>query len=148
VRRWTAIKTLALVNGDLWVTQGGYKLITGVDRIRQDLMLALLEEYGSDRFHPRWGSIVKRYIGNVITPQLEALVRAEVNRIVQNYILIQQAEVIRDTQIDEKGRFTTSDVVRSLLNLSTSVGMGSVNVSLALETLARSTVTIKRQVVV
>lgn len=142
------MKTMQLVNGDLWVTQGGYALITGPDRIRQDLTLALLEEYGSDRFHPRWGSVIKRYIGNVITPQLEALVRAEVNRIVQNYILIQQAEVLRDTQVDEKGRFTTSDVVRSLLGLSTSVSMNSINVKLALETLARATVTLKRQVTV
>lgn len=141
------MQTLALVNGDLMPAQGGYLLVTGVDRIRQDLTLALLEEYGSDRFHPKWGSVITRYIGNVITPQLETLVRAEVNRTVQNYIIIQQAEVLRDSQVDVKGRFKTSDVVRSLLSLSTTVHTDRIDVQLALETLARTTVNIRKQMV-
>jgi phage baseplate assembly protein W len=140
------IKTLALVNGDLMLAQGGYLLYTGVQRIRQDLSLALLEEYGFDRFHPRWGSVIMRYIGNVITPELEMMVRAEVNRVVQNYMVIQQAEVLRDTQLDVKGRFTTSDVVRSLLSLSTAANTDRIDVHLALETLSRQVVTIKKQV--
>jgi phage baseplate assembly protein W len=141
------VQTLALVNGDLMPAQGGYLLYSGVDRIRQDLTLALLEDYGYDRFHPRWGSVIKQYIGNVITPQLQSLVRAEVNRIVQNYIAIQQAEVLRDSQVDVVGRFSTSDVVRSLLSIKTTIEMDRIDVQLALETLARTSVTIKRQVV-
>lgn len=143
----SGIKTLALHNGDLMPAQGGYLLYTGVDRIRQDLTLALLEDYGTDRFHPRWGSVIKQYIGNVITPQLEALVRAEINRIVQNYIAIQQAEVLRDSQVDIKGRFTTSDVVRSLLAINASIYLDRINIALALETMSRASVTIKRQVI-
>jgi phage baseplate assembly protein W len=141
------MKTLALFNGDLMPAQGGYFLFTGVDRIRQDLTLSLMEEYGTDRFHPRWGSVIRQYIGNVITPQLEQLVKAEVNRVVQNYIMIQQAEVLRDSQVDVKGRFTTADVVRSLLGIKTTVNTDRIDVQLALETLARTTVTVKRQVV-
>lgn len=141
------MKTLALVNGDLMLAQGGYLLYSGSDRIKQDLTLALLEEFGSDRFHPRWGSVIMRYIGNPITPQLEALVRAEVTRVVQNYIAIQQAEVLRDSVVDVKGRFTTSDVVRNIAAIRTSVQMDRVNVLLALETLARQTITIKKAMV-
>jgi phage baseplate assembly protein W len=141
------VKTLALMNGDLMPAQGGYLLFTGVDRIRQDLTLALTEEYGTDRFHPRWGSVVRQFIGNVITPQLEMLVRAEVNRIVQNYIVIQQAEVLRDSQVDVKGRFSTSDVVRSLLGIQARAYMDRIDIQLALETMSRTSVTIKRQVV-
>lgn len=141
------MKTLALMNGDLMPAQGGYLLFTGVDRIRQDLTLALMEEYGTDRFHPKWGSVIRQYIGNVISPQLQQLVRAEVNRIVQNYILIQQAEVLRDSQVDIKGRFSTSDVVRSVVGIKTSTYVDRIDVQLALETLARTTVTIKKQMV-
>lgn len=140
------IRTLALFSGDLMPAQGGYFMFSGVDRIRQDLTLALLEEYGTDRFHPRWGSVIRQYIGNVITPQLTAMVRAEVNRIVQNYILIQQAEVLRDTQVDIRGRFTTSDVVRSVLSLSATPHMDRIDIQLALETLSRTSVTIRKQV--
>lgn len=141
------MKTLALKNGDLTLAQGGYQLFTGVDRIRQDLTLALLEEYGTDRFHPKWGSIIMRYIGNVISPELQLLVRAEVNRVVQNYIAIGQAEIIRDSAVDVKNRFTTSDVVRRLVDIKTSTYQDRIDVLLALETLARETVSIKKQVV-
>lgn len=140
------MQTLQLKNGDLVLAQGGYALITGQDRIRQDLSLALRDEYGTDRFHPGWGSVIMRYIGNPITPQLEMLVRGEVNRVVQNYILIQKSEVLRDSQVDVKGRFTTSDVVRALRSITVSIKQDTINIVLVLETLARETVTIKRQV--
>lgn len=141
------MKTLALFNGDLMLAQGGYFMFTGADRIRQDLALALLEEYGTDRFHPRWGSIIMRYIGNVITPQLDALVKAEVNRVVQNYIAVQQAEVLRDSVVDVKGRFSTRDVVRNLTKITTRAHMDRIDVLLSLQTLARETITIKKQMV-
>lgn len=141
------MKTLALQNGDLSLAQGGYRLISGTDRIRQDLTLALLEEYGTDRFHPLWGSIIMRYIGNVVTPELEVLVAAEVNRVVQNYIAVQQAEVIRDSVVDVANRFTTSDVIRRLVDIKTSTQQDRIDVLLALETLAREVVQIKKQVV-
>lgn len=140
------MKTLALMNGDLQLAQGGYKLISGPEKIRQDLTLALMEEYNTDRFHPKWGSIIMRYIGEVLTPELQVLVRAEVNRVVQNYIAIQQAEILRDSQVDVKNRFNTSDVVRRLVSIAATAYQDRIDVHLALETLARETVTIKKQV--
>lgn len=140
------IKTLALVDGDLMLAQGGYLLYTGAQRIKQDLSLALQEEYGSDRFHPRYGSIVMRYIGQVISPDLQSLVKAEVNRVVQNYIAIQNAEILRDSQVDVANRYSTSDVVRRIVSIVASANIDTINVSLVLETLARETVAIKKQV--
>jgi phage baseplate assembly protein W len=137
---------LALRNGDLFLTTGGYQLYSGVDRIRQDLQLALREEYGSDRFHPKWGSIIMRYIGQIQSPHLEALVRAEINRVLQNYIAVQNAEVLRDSQVDVKNRFTTSDVVRRVTGLVTNMHLDRIDVALALETLSREVVKIKKQV--
>lgn len=144
--RWRPVQTLGLVNGDLMLAQGGYQLYTGPQRIKQDLTLALNEEYGSDRFHPRYGSIVMRYIGQVLSPNLQSLVKAEVNRVVQNYIAIQNAEILRDSQVDVANRFSTSDVVRRIVSLVASSNIDTINISLALETLARETVTIKKQV--
>lgn len=140
------MKTLALINGDLMLAQGGYQLYTGPQRIRQDLTLALQEEYGMDRFHPRWGSILMHYIGNVLTNDIQSLVKAEVNRVVQNYIAVQQAEVLRDTQVDVANRFNTSDVVRRILSIVASANIDTINISLALETLSRETVVVKKQV--
>lgn len=141
------MQTLAIVNGDLVIGgAGGYTTLSGVERIRQDLTLALWEEYGTDRFHPRYGSIIKQYLGSPITPELQQLVKAEVNRVIQNYIAIQQAEVIRGTQYDVTGRYDTSDVVRSLDEIDVRTTLDAIYVMAALTTLARERVTISRQV--
>ena len=141
------MQTLALVNGDLALDSSGqYMTYTGSARIRQDLGLALSEEYGSDRFHPKWGSVIKQYLGHVITPELQHLVRAEVNRILQNYIILGHAEILRDSQMDIQGRFDTSDVVRSVQSLETSTRQDRILVSVQLETQARESLRLRRQV--
>lgn len=141
------MQTLALVQGDLAIDgTGDYLAFSGVSRIKQDLTFALQEEFGSDRFHPTWGSIIRQYIGQPITPELEQAVRAEVNRVVQNYIVLQQQEVLRDTQFDIAGRFDTSDVVRNVSAIRARVVLDAIYVSATLTTLAREVVTITRQV--
>jgi dsDNA-specific endonuclease/ATPase MutS2 len=87
-----------------------------------------------------------RYIGQIQSPHLEALVRAEINRVLQNYIAVQNAEVLRDSQVDVKNRFTTSDVVRRVTGLVTNMHLDRIDVALALETLSREVVKIKKQV--
>lgn len=121
-------------------------MYSGVDRIRQDLTLALTEEYGADRFHPTYGSVVQGYLGQVLSPEVLQLVRAEVNRVLQNYLVIQQNEVLRDTVIDVQGRFDTSDVVQSVDNVSARAVLDTIYLSATLTTLSRQSVTISRQV--
>lgn len=139
--------TFTLVHGDLVLDgSGGYAMLSGADRIRQDLSLALLEEYGSDRFHPKYGSVVKTYVGNVIDENLPQLVKAEVNRVVIAYIGLQQAEVLRDSTVDIAGRFNTSDVVRNITSIDVHATYDTIYVAVTLETLARETITITQQV--
>jgi phage baseplate assembly protein W len=141
------IKTLALVNGDLAIgTNGAYLLYSGVSRIKQDLTLALTEEYGTDRFHPTYGSIVQSYLGQVLSAELMQLVRAEVNRVLQNYLIIQQNEVLRDSLVDVANRYDTSDVVQSVDNVAARAVLDTIYLSATLTTLSRETVTISRQV--
>lgn len=142
------MKSLALVNGDLALgTDGGYLMHSGAARIRQDLSLALTEEYGADRFHPQWGSIVRSYLGRVLTEDMQQLVRAEVNRVLQNYIILQRNEVLRDTTVDIAGRYTTSDVVRSVESIQARAVLDAVYLYVTLTTLSRETITLARQVV-
>lgn len=139
--------TLGLIQGDLAIDgSGDYLTFSGVDRIRQDMTLSLSDEYGSDRFHPDWGSIIKEYLGQPITPELQQAVRAEVNRVVQNYITLQQREVLRDTEVDIVGRFDTSDVVRNVQEIRVHTTLDAIYVNVTLVTLSRETVTISRQV--
>ena len=141
------MQSLGLIQGDLAISgSGDYFTVTGVSRIKQDLTLALTEELGADRFHPGWGSIVKEYLGQPITPELQQAVKAEVNRVVQNYIVLQQQEVIRDSQYDIAGRFDTSDVVQNVRDIQVRALYDTIYVSATLVTIARETVTISRQV--
>lgn len=140
------MKTLALVHGDLVIDgTGDYKTYSGADRIKQDLTLALQEEYGSNRFHTRWGSVINSYVGQVNNPNVRAAVQAEINRVLQNYIVIQQQEVLRDTQFDIAGRFDTSDVVRAVEGINVQAKYDAVYFSVTLRTVAREVVTISRQ---
>lgn len=141
------MKTLALQHGDLVIDgAGSYAMVSGAARIRQDLTLALLEEYGTDRFHPKFGSIIKEYLGNAISSDLQQLVKAEVNRVVQNYIIVQQSQVLRNTQFDVAGQFDTSDVVRAMTSINVETTYDAIFVAVALQTLARETVSVNRQV--
>jgi phage baseplate assembly protein W len=141
------MKTIALINGDLAIgSDGGYLLYSGVARIRQDLTLALTEEYGTDRFHPTYGSIVTSYLGRVISADIQQLVRAEVNRVLQNYLIIQQNAVIRDTVVDVQGRYDTSDVVQSVDSITARALLDTIYIQATLTTLSRETISITRQV--
>jgi phage baseplate assembly protein W len=141
------MKTIALINGDLAIgTNGGYLTYSGAQRIKQDLTLGLTEEYGTDRFHPTYGSVVQAYLGQVLSPDIMQLVRAEVNRVLQNYLVIQQNEVIRDTVVDVQGRYDTSDVVQSVDNVAARSVLDTIYLTATLTTLSRETVTISRQV--
>jgi phage baseplate assembly protein W len=141
------MKSLALVNGDLAIgTNGAYLLYSGVSRIKQDLTLALTEEYGTDRFHPTYGSIVQSYLGQVLSAELMQLVRAEVNRVLQNYLIIQQNEVLRDSLVDVANRYDTSDVVQAVDAVQARAVLDTIYLSATLTTLSRETVTISRQV--
>lgn len=141
------MQTLALVHGDLFIdSTGQYATYTGAARIRQDLTLALTEQYGANKFHPKWGSIVGNYIGNPLTVDIQQLVQAEVNRVVQNYIVLQQAQVLRNTTYDIAGVFDTSDVVQAVGPITVSNQFDTIFVSATLTTIARETITITRQV--
>lgn len=140
------MKTLALQSGDLVVGPQGHKTITGSQRIRQDLALALGEPYGHDRFHPGWGSMLPNYVGQPITGDTELIVRSEVARVVQNYIEVQQSEIVNDTLRGDRSRFTTADVVARLDNIKTSISYDAIRVSLGLVTQSRESLTISRTV--
>lgn len=88
------MKTFALKSGDLVVSGGGYGMVAGVARVQQQIGLCLREPYGSDRFHDRWGSVLPEWIGQVIDgAHIQMELRAELIRVVKNFIASQQAFV-------------------------------------------------------
>lgn len=140
------MKTLALVGGDLAPGDGGYIILTGSARIRQDLALALGEAYGHDTFHPEYGSVLASYIGEPLTAELELLVRSEVVRVLQQYVAGQQADIASDSLSTSRSRYSTQDVVDSVTAVTTQVSFDTVKVLVSLVTRAGQTVNVARTV--
>jgi phage baseplate assembly protein W len=142
------MKTLGLSNGDLTVGPTGHQTISGVPKIRQDVALTLGEEYQSDRFHPDMGSILIEFIGQAVDEETEMLIRAEVGRVVAQYIAIQAREVLRDHLAQRMSRFDASDVVTGILNIQAKIDFDTVRITAVLLTQAGAQVAVGRTVTV
>lgn len=105
---------LAVVNGDLAIGPGGYAQVTGVDKVRQDLSIALREPLGIDRFHSGWGSLLDSDLGQPIDQDLAVSIRSEVIRIVQNYMAVQQSRLAADTAGGGRTRLRPDEIVQSI----------------------------------
>jgi hypothetical protein len=141
-----AVKTLALSGGDLVLGSGGLQMITGAAKIRQDVALALVEEYGTDPYHAEWGSVLPQYVGRAVEQDTPLLVQAEVNRILQQYMALQQSMLSSAAVNNRTTTLTTSDVVRSVDKIDVSVLYDTVKVLITLTTMAGQTLSISRTV--
>jgi phage baseplate assembly protein W len=140
------VKTLALSNGDLVVDSGSLKTLDGPAKIRQDIALALGENYGDDPYNPAWGSVLPRYIGEPITDDTPMLVQAEVNRILQQYIANQRARLEAAALNSQQHTISTSEIIRTVNSVDVSVQWDTVTVLINLTTMAGQTMTISRTV--
>lgn len=141
------MKTLALSQGDLVVGRGGYATVSGGRKVQQELALALGEYFGTDRFHPnQWGSTVTDYLGQPVSEDLSFEVRAEISRVLEQYIAIQDQEIYQDFVNGRRTRYDAADVVRQVQSIDVQVNMTTIFVSISLLTLAGQTVQLNRTV--
>lgn len=140
------MKTLALASGDLVVGHGGHALISGSQKIRQDLALALGETLGHDRFHRSWGSTLPAFIGQNIDSSTNAAIRAEAQRVVAQYISVHDDYIQADQVAGGRSRFGTADVVGDVTAISATQNFDTIKVQVSLRTLAGTTITVNRTV--
>lgn len=112
------MRGLLIENGDLVVGQGGFALTDGPAKVRQDLSHAAAEPLGVDRFHPRWGSMLDRFVGLSYSDEAVALIKGEMNRLVRNYISIQNYNVREDQRLGRTNRYTAAELVSSIESIS------------------------------
>lgn len=141
------MQTLAVVDGDLVLTSGSYLMVSGPAKVKQDLYFALHEEYGTDRYHPLWGSILNRFIGQPLTGAVQQSVMNEVQRVLRNYISVQADQINASSTLNVKGNFATSDVVSAIEGISVKNAGDNILIGVTLRTMAGQTLTIQRQVV-
>lgn len=140
------MQSLALSGGDLAIGPGGLQLVTGAGKIRQDVALALGESYGTDPFEPLWGSVLPQYVGLPVTADTPALVQAEVNRVLQQYIANQQAQLKAASTRNQTTALTTADIIRSVNSVDVTVLYDTIMVTISLTTMAGQSMTVSRTV--
>lgn len=130
--------SLAIADGDL-VQQGSQLgLVWGVDKLKQDVSLWLMERYGGDRFHVNMGSILQDFIGGVVSEATRAEVHAEVFRVLQNY---QSMQLKRFKENPEK--LSASELLVSVDDILTAVQYDTVSVAVRLRNGSQQATTIR-----
>lgn len=132
------METWALSQGDLDVAgDGNVTSITGADRIRQEISCWLMEPLGSDPLYPKFGSKLWDSIGMIATDMELMEIKAEVTRVVNNYIEYQQIQMNEAKSKDAQSflnSWTKDDIIQSFDGVDVySVG-DTVTVSISLTT--------------
>jgi hypothetical protein len=140
------VKTLQIVNGDFVIGPGGYATIDGPAKVKQDLGVAVREPYGSDRFHPRWGSLLHEYVGMPAMDEASMRIQAEVTRLIQNYQFVQGQMLQRDTMLGNRSRFSAGELVNTIQAIDIQQSYDSYAVRVTVTTLNNTPVTLVRAV--
>lgn len=116
------IKDLQLVGGDLLASGRGFATVTGTDYVRQRVATALSEPYGSDPYHPDWGSALLGYIGAPQTPGTPALITSEVSRVLAALIAAQQLMITSSAMQGTRSQLAAADTIAAVDSVQAGAG--------------------------
>jgi phage baseplate assembly protein W len=116
------VKDLQLVGGDLLSSGRGFATVTGADYVRQRVATALSEPYGSDPFHPAWGSALPGYLGSPQNPGTQALISSEVSRVLAALVAAQALALTSSALTGTRSQLAAADVIASVNSVSSSAG--------------------------
>jgi hypothetical protein len=108
------MKTFLIQNGDLVLGPGGFTTVTGAAKVKQDLAVAVKEPLGTDRFHPRWGSLLGNFVGTVGDPFTRQQVVSEITRIIRNYVAVHGDQLRADITGGRRSRYSTHELVADI----------------------------------
>lgn len=140
------MKSPQLVAGDFVVGSGGFVMVSGTQKVYQDLSVLVRETLGEDRFHPRWGTILGDFIGTPIGQSSEADVRNEINRVIQNYMIMQSAQVRGDVAMSRRPRFRPDEIVSAIDGIDIQQVQDRLNVRVRVSTASGSSIDLVRTV--
>jgi hypothetical protein len=129
--------SLKVANGDLSVRAGRLEVVSGAEKLKQDLTLWLTEKFEDDRFHKTYGSILDNYIGGVITEDVVAKVRSETLRVLANY---QQLQIQHFR--DDPSKYSPQELLQNVNGVDISVSYDKVVVIVRITTAARVSATV------
>lgn len=130
--------SLKISDGDLVAQGNQLQLVFGVDKLKQDVNLWLLERFAGDRFHLMMGSILQDFIGDIMSGSTRAEIHAEVLRVLQNYQAVQLRRLKESPQL-----LSTSELLVSIDDIATAVSYDTVSVAIKLRNGSDTAATIR-----
>lgn len=142
------MKDLQLVGGDLLPSGRGFATVTGADYVRQRVATALSEPYGSDPFHPTWGSALPGYLGSPQDAGADALVSSEVSRVLAALVAAQRLLLTSSAMTGTRSQLAASEVIASVNSVSASAAgrPDAIAVAVSLTTQGGQLVSVSRTV--
>lgn len=123
--------SLQLIAGDLAIQGSKIATVSGVDKLRQDLDLWVRDNYGLNRFHPDYGSVLDSFIGGIIGPTTTLDVQAEVYRVLTNYQNLQ----LRRFKANPS-KFSNAELLQDIVSVDVSTSYDTVTASVVVRTAA------------
>lgn len=130
--------SLAIADGDLVQRGSRLDVVSGVEKLRQDVYCWLTERYGGDRFHVNMGSILQDFIGGIASESTRVEVQSEIFRVLQNY----QAMQLRRFK-ENPERMSASELLVSVDDIMASLNYDTVRVAIKLRNGSNQSTTIK-----
>jgi phage baseplate assembly protein W len=138
--------TPQLQNGDFVLFNGSFATVTGPQKIQQDVMVAVQTPYGSNRFHPRYGSLFSSYVGSPTSASTSSMIQTELVRIVQNYQRVQLGQLKQATLNGNTSPFAQNDLVSSIGSIGVTQTHDSFQVNASVNTAAGNAVNVSTSV--
>jgi hypothetical protein len=130
--------SLAISDGDL-VQQGSQLgLVFGIDKLKQDVNLWMLERHKGDRFHVSHGSILQEFIGGIANNAARAEIYGEVLRVLQNYQVAQLRRFKENPEL-----FSASELLVAVDDVTATLDYDTVTVTIKLRNGSQQYTTIR-----
>lgn len=130
------MKTFQVQNGDLVLSNGSFATVEGAAKVQQDLGMAVATPYGSDPFHPKYGSVIQSHIGEATGPMTDLMVRSEISRVISNYQAIQTATVNSYTSKGQRPPFGEHELVDTIQTIQVQQDYDTLEVSAVITTMS------------
>lgn len=116
-------------SGDLAVLGRSTQLVSGTQKLIQDLNCWLKESFGVDRFHRAYGSVLRNFVGGVVKQSSAYEIQAEVMRVLKNY---QQVQLIRFRE--KPGLFSREELLERITSVEAAPFYDRVDVRITIQT--------------
>lgn len=130
--------SLAVVNGDLAIGPGRrFETVSGQQKLKQDLMLWVLERFGQDPSYVGYGSHLDEFIGSIASVDVTNEIRNEILRLLQQYQALQYNKVRTETvQLLGKSTLSADEIINTIDSVNVKVTATLVLAQVRLTTLS------------